>query len=106
MHIRFIIFKQEGYLRSWIRLGSSSILKCVRAMKYGMIMLATGSKKQRSEGAKISLARARHYIVAKSAQLHCIQKSSKHITHVRQYKHRVIYMISEVTYTQEHDVCV
>ena len=89
MHIRFIVFKQEGYLRSLIplalgelllkfiprntpkiRLGSSSMLKCVRAMKYGKIMSATGSKKQHREGAKISLARARHYIVAKSAQLH------------------------------------
>ena len=75
-------------------------------MKYSMMMSATGSKKQRSEGAKISLARARHYIVAKSAQLHYIQNASKHVTHVRQYKHRVIYVISEVTYMQEHDVCI
>ena len=62
--------------------------------------------KKATQGAKISLARARHHVVAKSAQLHCIQNASKHITHVGQYKHRVIYMISEVTYMEELDVCV
>ena len=63
-------------------------------------------KKAMQRRCQISLARARHNIVAKNAQLHSIQNASKHFTHVRQYKHRVIYMISEVTYMQEHNVCV